>query len=148
MTKPENDLEIKREGEERKLHRSAKVHNILEMWQGSTNLCATQKECYAKYKQLTAIEYISDTDVILNASWSNFEYDGVTACKLSERSPLPPVLSVKDLPWGQTEVLNPHPIKRIDPNSAESDQYSAPETISDSEYWLDWNADLDNPNKT
>jgi len=30
-----NDLELKREAEEQKLHRMAKVHNFLEMWQGN-----------------------------------------------------------------------------------------------------------------
>jgi hypothetical protein len=34
----ENNLERKNEAEERKLYRMAKVHNILEMWQGSQNL--------------------------------------------------------------------------------------------------------------
>jgi hypothetical protein len=30
----DNDMEMKREGEEKKLHRMAKVHHFLEMWQG------------------------------------------------------------------------------------------------------------------
>jgi len=34
----DNDMELKREAEEKKLHRMAKVHNFLEMWQGSQNL--------------------------------------------------------------------------------------------------------------
>jgi hypothetical protein len=34
-TEAENDIELKREAEERKLHRMAKVHDLLEMWQGS-----------------------------------------------------------------------------------------------------------------
>jgi hypothetical protein len=34
----ENDSEMKQETEERKWHRMAKVHDILEMWQGSQNL--------------------------------------------------------------------------------------------------------------
>jgi hypothetical protein len=34
----ENNLERKNEAEERKLYRMAKVHNFLEMWQGSQNL--------------------------------------------------------------------------------------------------------------
>jgi len=37
----ENDSEMKKEAEERKLHRMAKVHNFLEVWQGSQNLHAT-----------------------------------------------------------------------------------------------------------
>jgi len=34
-TKPEDDSEMKHEAEEWTLHRMAKVHNSLEMWQGS-----------------------------------------------------------------------------------------------------------------
>jgi len=36
-------------------------------------------------------------------------------------------------------------IKQIDRNSAESDEDSSPESISDTENWLNWNGDLDNP---
>jgi hypothetical protein len=43
-TNTESQSEIKKEAEERKLHRMAKVHDILKMWQGSQNLRATQKE--------------------------------------------------------------------------------------------------------
>jgi hypothetical protein len=43
----ENDSEMNKEAEERKLHRMAKVHDCLEMWQGRQNLCATQKESRA-----------------------------------------------------------------------------------------------------
>jgi len=39
----ENDMETKKEAEERELHRMAKAHNFLEIWQGSQNLRATQK---------------------------------------------------------------------------------------------------------
>jgi hypothetical protein len=34
----DNDMEMKREVEEKKLHRMAKVHDLLEMWQGSQTL--------------------------------------------------------------------------------------------------------------
>ena len=34
----ENDMEMNREMEEKKLHRTAKVHNLLGMWQGSQNV--------------------------------------------------------------------------------------------------------------
>jgi len=43
----ENDSEMKREGQERYLPRMAKVHDFLEMWQGTQNLRATQKESRA-----------------------------------------------------------------------------------------------------
>jgi hypothetical protein len=38
----ENDPEMKKEAEEWRLHRMAQVHNFLEMWQGSQNICTTQ----------------------------------------------------------------------------------------------------------
>jgi len=40
-TNTENNSEMKKEAEERKLHRMAKVHNCLEMWQGSQTLRVT-----------------------------------------------------------------------------------------------------------
>ena len=45
----ENDSETKWEVEERKLHRMAMVHDIVELWQGSQNLHATQREYHAQY---------------------------------------------------------------------------------------------------
>jgi len=96
----ENNSEMKKEAEERKLHKMAKVHDLLEMWQGSQNLRDTQKESRAQYKQMTAVGYISDTEEIVKSSWSLFQHDGAAAFKLSERSPLPPALSAKDLPGG------------------------------------------------
>jgi len=110
----ENDLQMKREAEERKFHRMAKVHDFLEMWQGSQNLHATQKESCAQKKHMTAAGYISDAEEIVKASQSNFEHDGAAVFKLSERSPLPPALSAKDLPGGRTQVLNVLRIRRID----------------------------------
>jgi hypothetical protein len=43
-TNTENNLEVKNEAEEMKLHRMAKVHALLEMWQGSQSLRAIQKD--------------------------------------------------------------------------------------------------------
>jgi len=54
----ENDSEMRKEAEERKLHRMAKVHNFLEMWQGRQNLRDTQKESRAHNKQMTPVGYI------------------------------------------------------------------------------------------
>jgi len=99
-TNTENDSEMKKEAEQRKLHRLAKVYDFFEMWQGSQNPRATQKESRDQNKQMTAVGYISDTEVIVNASWSLFQHDGAAAFKLLERSPLPPTLSAKDLPGG------------------------------------------------
>jgi hypothetical protein len=95
-------MEMKREAEEKKLHQMAKVHDFLEMWQGSQTPRATQKESRAQNKQMTAVGYISDTEEIVKASWSNFHHDGVAVFKLSAKSPVPPPLSAKDLPGGRS----------------------------------------------
>jgi hypothetical protein len=100
MRNKENYLEIKKEVEERNLHRLAKVHNFLEMWQGSKNPSATQKESRTQNKQLTAIGYISDTEEIIKASSSLFQHDCMAVFKLSERLPWPPALAAKYLPGG------------------------------------------------
>jgi hypothetical protein len=64
----DHDKEMKREAEEMKLHRMAKVHNFWEVWQGSQTVRATQKESRAENKQMTAGGYTSDTEEIVNAS--------------------------------------------------------------------------------
>ena len=145
-TNTENDSKMKKEAEERKLHRIAKVHDCLEMWQGSQNLPAIEKEFRTQNKDMTAMGYISDTEDIVQASWSLFQHEGAAAFKLSERSPLPPPLSVKDLPGGRTEILNVHRIPSINCHPVKSHEDSTPESIWDTEDWLNWNGDLDNPN--
>jgi hypothetical protein len=116
------------------------------MWQGSQNLRVTQKEFRAQNKQMAAVGYISDTEEIVKASWSLFQHDGAAAFKLSERLPLPPALSAKDLPSGRTQIMNVRRIRRINRDPVESDEDSAPERVSATEDWLHWNGDLDNPN--
>jgi len=95
---------------------------------------------------MTAVGYILNTEEIVKASWSLFQHDGAAAFKLSERSPLPPALSAKDIPGGRTQILNVRRIRRINRHPVESDEDSAPESILDTEDWLNWNRDLDNPN--
>jgi len=115
------------------------------MWQGSQNLHATQKESHAQNKQMPTMGYIPDTEEIVKASWSVFQHDGAAAFKLSERSPLSPALSAKDLPGGQTQILNVRRIWRVNHHPVESDKDSAPNTILDTDDWLKWNGDLDTP---
>jgi hypothetical protein len=50
ITNTENKSEMKKQVEERPLHRMDRVHDFLEMWQGSQNLHATQKESRAQNK--------------------------------------------------------------------------------------------------
>jgi hypothetical protein len=121
-------------------------HNFLEMRLGSQNLRATQKASRAQNKQMTAVGYISDTEEIVKASCSLFQHDGAAAFKLSERSPVPPVLSANDLPGGRTQFQNVCRIQRINGHPVESDEDRAPESVSETEDWLNWNGDLDNPN--
>ena len=122
-------MEMKREAKQKMLCRMAKVHDFLEMWQGSQHLRATQKEFRAQHTQITAVGYISDTEEIIKASWSLFPHDGAAAFKLSEKSLVPPALSAKNLPGGQTQVFNVHRIKQINCHPAESDENSSPESI-------------------
>jgi len=116
------------------------------MWQGSQNLRATQKESRTLNKEITAVEYISDNEEIVKASWSLFQHDGVAAFNLSERSPLPSPLAAKDIPGGRTQIINVHRIRRINRHTVENDEDCTPESISDTEDWVNWNGDLDNPN--
>jgi hypothetical protein len=145
-TNTENDLDMKKVAEASTLHRLPKVHNFLEMWQRSQNLRATQKESRAQDKQMTAVGYISDTEDIVKSSWLLFQHDGAAAFKLSERSPLPPALSAKDLPGGRTQILNVCCIRRNNCHPVDSHEESAPENILDTDDWLNWNSNLDNPN--
>jgi len=142
----ENETEMKKEVEDGTLHRIAKVRNFLEMWQGGRNLSATQKESRAQNEQKTAVGYLSDMEGIINASWSLFQHDGAAAFILSERSPLPPPLSAKDLPGGWTQILNVLRIRRINRHPVQSDEHRATESILETEDWLNWNGDFDNRN--
>ena len=126
----------------------AKVHNFLEMWQGSQNLRATQKEFCAQHKQVTAIGYISDTEEIIKPSWSNFQHGNAAPFELSERSTLPPAWSGWDLPGERKQVLNVHWIKPINRHPAKREEDIGPKSISDTKNWLNWNGDRDNPNNS
>jgi hypothetical protein len=95
---------------------------------------------------MTAIRYISDTKEIVKASWSTIQLDGMAEFKLSERSPVLRTLSTDDIHWEWTPVWNMNPIITIAWHLAESDEDSAPESISDTENWFDWNGDCNIPN--
>jgi len=146
MVTTENNFEMMRKAEEWKLHRKVKVHNFMEMWQGSQNLCTTQKDSLDQNEQITAVWYILDAEEVVTASWALLQPDGAAAFEVSEPSPLPPALSAKDLPGGQTQILNVSRIRRINRHPVERDEDSAHESILHSENWLNWNGDLDNSN--
>jgi len=141
-----NYSEMKKVADKQKLPRMAKVRNVLEMWQGSQNLRATRKESSTQNKQIRTVGYISNMEEIIKASWSLFPPDGAAAFKLSERSPLPPGLSAKDLPAVQTQIFDVRQIRRINCHPDKTDEYSAPESISDPENGLNWNRGWDNLN--
>jgi len=95
---------------------------------------------------MSAVWYISDTEEIVKASWSFFQHDCVADFKLSERSPLPPALSARDLLWARTQISNVCRIRSINCHPVESNEDSAPESISNTQNLLNWNGDFDNPN--
>jgi len=130
-TSTDKDMEMRREAEQKKLHRMGQGHDMSEMWQGSQNPPATQQESGAQNMIMTAIGFISDTEEIVKASWSFFQHDGAAAFKLSETSPVPPALSAMDLPGGRTQALNVRQITRIDRHPAKSNEDSSPDTTSD-----------------
>jgi hypothetical protein len=61
---------------------------------------------------------------------------------------LPPALYAKNLPGGRTHIINICRIRRINRHLVESDEDSVPESILDTEDWLNWYGALDNPNDT
>jgi hypothetical protein len=92
---------------------------------------------------MRALGYISDTEVVLKGSLAKFQIDGAVKCKWSERSPVPPAFFAKHLHGEASKVFNVGRIKRINCHSANHDQISAPESISDTKNWLDGNGDFD-----
>jgi len=67
--KTENNLEIKTEAEERKLHRTSKVYDFLEMWHRSHNWYTIEKKSDFQNKQMSGLGHIWDTDEIVKTSW-------------------------------------------------------------------------------
>jgi len=126
----------------------AMVHNCLEMWQGCQNLRATKKESYAQNRQIIAIGYFSDTEMIIKAASLKFQHNGAAAFKLSERSPLQPALSAKNVPGGQTKVLNVCRMRRIERHPSEGDGDCTPDGIANTGISLDWNCDEVDPNES
>jgi len=117
----ENNAEMKKEVEETSLHRLAKVHDVLDMWQGSQNLPATQMESRAQSKQMTAMVYVLDTEDMVEASWSLFQHNHAAVFQPSERSPSPPPLTAQDVPGGRTQISNMCQIRRMHRHPVESD---------------------------
>jgi len=141
-----NDLELMTEVAEWNSTRIANGHDILEMWQGSQNLHATQKQSCTQNTQITAIEYILNTEDIVKSSGSNFQHDGVAAFELSERPHVPPASFSTDLPAGRTQLSTIRWINKINCHLSARNEDSAPESISGNGNLLDCNVDLDSPN--
>jgi len=97
-------------------------------------------------KQISGVRYLSDTEEIVNATWSLFQHDGAAAFQSSEKSSLPPPVSGKDFPGEQTQKWNDRQIRRINRHPVECIEDRAPERISLTEGWLNWNGDFNNPN--
>jgi hypothetical protein len=141
-----NDSNIKTEAEERTLHRIAKVHDCLKMLYSSQILGTTQKESRTQNQQMTLVGYIWDPEEIVKTYWALFQHDGAAIIKMSEWSLLPPAGSEMDLPGGQTQIVIVCRICRLNRHPVKSDQDSPPESIPDTDNWLNWTYDLDNRN--
>jgi len=115
------------------------------MWPYCQNLRATQKVSHSQNKQMTAVGYIADTEEIIKASLILIQHDGVAPLKFSERSPVPPALSAKNLPRGWTQILTVCWIRRINNQQVKCDDGGAHDSISDTKNWLNWNCDWENP---
>jgi len=95
----ENNSEMKTQAEQRNLLTMAKVLDFLEMWQGSHNLHATQKETRAQTDQMTAMGYILDTEEMVKASWSLFQHHGAGCIYTFRMNPLATTFVCKGPPW-------------------------------------------------
>jgi hypothetical protein len=51
-----------------------------------------------------------------------------------------------DLLGGQTQMLNIWHIRGMNCHPIDTDEDCAPQSISDTDYWLNWNGNQDNPN--
>jgi len=148
MSETKNNLELRREAEERKLHLMAKVDYFFEMWQGSRNFSATQKEFHAENKQITPVEYISDSEEIMKAIWSNFQHISVAAFNLLGWLPMVSALFAQVLHGGEIQVLNIYCLRRIECDSAEHNEDGAPQGISDINNLLKWKCVFDDWNES
>jgi hypothetical protein len=100
------DIEAQKAVEDKKLNRLAKVHDFLDMRDGSQKLRHMQRAARAQNSKMTAIGYISDTEETVDEGWSSINHDGVTAFKAIERSNcgLPASLPRIKLPKGRTQI--------------------------------------------
>jgi hypothetical protein len=53
--------------------RMSNFHSLVEIWKGSQNLGAIQMESPTQNREITALAQISNTEVIVKTSWSNFQ---------------------------------------------------------------------------
>jgi hypothetical protein len=95
---------------------------------------------------VAAVRYISETKDIVKESCALFQNDGAAAFELSEKSAVPPTLTAMDLQGSRTPILNVRQNRQINRYPAESDEHSSPESISDTQNWLNWYGDLRNSN--
>jgi hypothetical protein len=77
---------MKKEAEEQILHRLAMVYDFLKIWLASYNQRTTQKFASALNLQITAIEYISDREVMMRLDSNCQEYHLCHQCCLKSTS--------------------------------------------------------------
>jgi len=137
---------MKNEAEKRNLHRIAKAPDFLEMWQGSENLHATQKESSAQNKQIISVGYILDMEAIVRASWSHLPSWWCGCIYIVRMISFATAFVCEESPWRINSCSKCPPNPKNQLASIPSDEDSAPESILDTEDWINWNGDLDNPN--
>ena len=126
ITGADSNMEMKRGGVQKMLHRIANVWKYLAKWHGRQNLQLSLYKTHTQNTQMIDVRYISDTEVIVKVSCSQIQHNGLAGWKLLSKSPLPPGSAVKDLPGGRTQVLNVHRFKWIDHQLPTTDQYRSP----------------------
>jgi len=114
----ENNKEMMKEAEARTMNTIAKVHDSLVMWQGSQNLRAAQKKSCTQNKQMTAMGYISDTEEIINASWSLFQHDGAAALKIVTKISIATSFVSEEPPWRTNSNIESPPTSKNLPSSS------------------------------
>jgi len=126
----------------------AKVQEILEMWQGSQNLCGSQGGSRTQKKQITAVGYITDMEEIVKASWSLFQHDvwlhlncqkdflchGLTLQMTFLEAWLKYQMFAESEEW----IVIQSKVMRI----------AHLQSILDAQDWLNWTGDMDIPNDT
>jgi len=145
MATPETEhvLEIKKEAEENKFHRMAKIHDFWKCGRAAKTYVLPRRNLTLK----TSRGRLWDTFRTCTRLSTHPGHSLNILVRLHLNCPkdplLPPPLSASDLPGGQNRISNLHRIRIIHLHAVETDEHRAPGSISDSWDLPNWNGDLD-----